>query len=107
MKRSKLLYRLELRDYFNRLNQIPGVCSSVTIHRIYSGRNLAKLNKDQMRFLIEQKIQNEKLDIRTDSIKTVQVTLNRTRLWSLFTSWKFAYSYKGNAGWCSVFYMNL
>ena len=126
MQKSKYLYR-EPSYAFSNVCFVNGVCSKLTLTRIDS-KKLAKLNKDQLRHYILEKIKEQKqvytqletlslkegfssvnvIDVETFiKAKVVEITLNEDRFWSLFTPWKFAYSYKGNTGCCSVFYVEL
>lgn len=115
MKDSKFMYRLtsDLTGFFNYVNRINGVCSAITLHDI-NPYQLKKLTKDQLQFLIIEKIkkynnacQNEIDHISIYQIKTVIIYINKPRTWSLFTPWKFGYSYKGNSRRkCRMFYIN-
>ncbi|TXG80994.1 MAG: hypothetical protein E6R13_07215 [Spirochaetes bacterium] len=88
---------------FNTVSKLSGVCSAITLSNI-KDKVLAKLNKEEIMRNIEAK--SIGTDIVLSRIKTVQITLNRPRTWCWGTPWKFAYSYTGNAGHCSVFYIN-
>lgn len=90
---------------FKNVSKIKGVCSAITLHEI-TDKCLRKLNKQQLMRNIESVIATSRVDVNLTQIKTVQITLNRDRTWCWGTPWKFAYSYKGNAGDCSVFYIN-
>lgn len=88
---------------FDSISKVPGVCSAITLSSI-SPKWLAKLTKDELIRSIEFRSRNTEIDL--EKIKTVQITLNRDRTWCWGTPWKFAYSYKGNMGNCSIFYIN-
>lgn len=90
---------------FIEISKIPGVCSAVTLSSINS-IELRLLSKEEVMRNIEAAVMQQNKDIRTVKIKTVQITLNHDRFWCWGTPWKFAYSYKGNMGNCSVFYIN-
>lgn len=90
---------------FRVISMLPKVCSAITLGEIDPGY-LRKLNKEELIRNIETMVVANKVNISLSKIKTVQITLNHDRFWCWGTPWKFAYSYKGNMGNCSVFYIN-
>ncbi len=87
------------------VDQIPGVCSMLTIKNI-NVNELQLLTKEEFISLLKE--QYDSLGLHFHFIKSVQFTLNEKPWWSILTIFKFAYSYKNRFGdKCSVFYINL
>ncbi|XAI97297.1 hypothetical protein [Leptolyngbya phage Lbo-JY46] len=97
---------------FDGVSTVRGTCSMITLFGINKKR-LRKYKKLEILTEVVMQTERQKRNVVRNtpgdlrSIKVIQITLNTTRFWSLFTPWKFAYSYKGNAGFCSVFYLKV
>lgn len=93
---------------FNRISNVPGVCSAVTIHSIHDVKHLSQLSKNDIyRKILTYCSMNPKQEINVHKIKTVIIFLNVPFYWHWFTPWKKAYSYKGNgSSKCRMFYIN-
>jgi hypothetical protein len=98
-------YKVLKNEAFSSISGMPGVCSSITLHGLFED-SLRKLSKSDLQLLIIKYLEEKPVRI-VSTVKTVQISLNVSRWWSLFTPWRFAYSYRGhNDKIVSVFYIN-